>query len=982
MNYKAFGFWLVVVTFTAVVGAQEQKAEKPADSPNSELLRRLLEKVDQLDRDLKSVLKNAPKAIPENPEDRKLVPMLETPVIQSFNFGTRNGQAVEHRIFVAKLTLINLTAEPKTIESTQITLDADGNSLKNGVIDSQLQNYGISIGQQGYSLNQIKPTASLKITPGQSAATWIIFSGLPRGPGLPKLKLSIASGDKPIEIDVNAWAMSKLDIASKRLGPRGCLALLTIGGELNAISYGALVEELERLVTQKVSRVVIRWTEGAPAIEQNLSYQFIGMAQSLGRTDAQNTQYPSLPQSFTEFRLAELPGANQAQGNYGVNNYGLAMSPVAMANASIVHKTTSDAVVAALRTAYEVVPRNELLDDIRSADSLTRAAAVAAGGGRLATEHLPLLLQLADDEDPALQKAALLALRHFGEPEAIEKLLGYARKNTEPLASMAVESLAGSRYATAHDSLLGLLEREGAESRKTIVKVLAQNPRPIWSETIYKFVRDPQGGLGIEGLQALVRVGHPKLIEVLKDSLQSRDTAIRDTAYNELTNQPDAASEQIALQFTLKHMESAPPTPAMLAFLTKTKDQASVPLLLKHLKNNAGDRTGLINTLAQIGDQTVANALVEQYASLRPNEQTAVLGVLGQLKSPAFLKLAEPALDSQDASVVSTVCQWLQNDGSPAAVKLLIQAFEKTTQPNTITYTANSLGQVATTEARAAIRKARSSTDPHRQTLARQALQNIYLRSPAMQFVYQARQLAQQKEHKGALELYDQAIKTDPELPDAYSERGNVHLIQKKFDAAKTDYDKALELDDRHVIAYLGRGSSLSNLNKFDDAKKDYDKAIELEPNQVLGYSGRANLFTRQGKYSEAKKDFEKVLEVDPSHSEGITGVAICLAVEGSFDEGIKRVEEARPKFVGNGLYLYNVACVYGRAIEKLVKDDKLPERDKKLEAFRRKALDDLRASQKLGFNEQDWMQKDPDLTSLHDLPEFQEISGLKPKAD
>ena len=75
-------------------------------------------------------------------------------------------------------------------------------------------------------------------------------------------------------------------------------------------------------------------------------------------------------------------------------------------------------------------------------------------------------------------------------------------------------------------------------------------------------------------------------------------------------------------------------------------------------------------------------------------------------------------------------------------------------------------------------------------------------------------------------------------------------------------------------------------------------------------------------------------------------------------------------------------ACVYGRAIENLLKDDKLPERDKKLEAFRRKALDDLRASQKLGFNEQDWMQKDPDLTSLHDLPEFQEISGLKPKAD
>lgn len=934
--------FIVLLALSHPTAAQE----KAPDTPNSEVLRRLLEKVDQLDRDLKSVLKNAPKAIPENPEDRKLVAMLETPVVQSFNFGSRNGQAVEHRLFVAKLTLINLTPEAKTVESSQITLDADGNSLKNGTIDAQIQNYGINIGQQGYNLNQIKPTASLKIAPGQTGTTWVIFSGLPRGPGMPKLKLSIAAGDKPTEIDVNAWTAAKLDVTSKRLGPRGCLALLTIGGELNFLSYSALVEELERLVSQKVTRVVIRWAEGAPPIDMNLSYQFIGMAQSLGRTDAQNQQIPTLPQSFTEFRLAELPAANQGQSNYGINAYGPGLNPAAMANASVVHKTTADAVTAALRTAYEVVPRNELLEDIRSADPLTRAAAVATGGGRLAAEHLPLLLQLADDEDPALQKAALVALRHFGEPEVIEKLLSYARKNTEPLASMAVESLAGSRYAAAHDALLGLLEREGADSRKTIVKVLALNPRPIWSETIYKFVRDPQGGLGIEGLQALVRVGHPKLTEVLKDALQSRDAAIRDAAFNELVNQTDAASEQLALQFTLKQMESSPPTPAMLGFLTKTKDQSSIPLLLKHLKTNTNDRSGIINTLAQIGDQTVADALVDQYASLRPNEQTAVLGVLGQLKSPAFLKLAASALESQDPSVVSTTCQWLQNDGSPAAVKLLIQAFEKTTQPNTITYTSNALGQVATAEARTAIRKARSSSDPHRQAQARQALQNIYARSPGMQYVYQARAMSQQNDHKAAVELYDQAIKTDPDLPDAYVERG----------------------------------AAQNRLEKYAEALKDYDKAIELDDGNILAFNGRANVKVRQNKYAEARLDFEKVMAQDTANGEGITGVGICLAVEGKFEEGVKLVEGVREKYAGNGLFLYNVACVYGRAIEKLLKDDKLPERDQKLETYRRKAIDDLRQSQKLGFNDQDWLKKDPDLTSLHDLPEFQEISGLKAK--
>lgn len=912
MSARILGCCLWMISLAGLVAAQETAPPKASDASNAELLRRLLEKVDQLDRDLKTVLRHAPRTVPDNPADQKLVALLETPAVQSFTIGSRAGQAIEHRVFVAKLTLINLTPDSKSVESSQITLDADGNVLKNGVLDAQIQNYGITIGQQGYSLSQIKPAGTLKVAPGQSATTWIVFSGLPRGPGLPKLKLSIAAGDKPLEIDINAWAASKLDMTSKRLGPRGCLALLTIGGELNAISFGALIEELERLAAQKVTRIVIRWAEGAPPIDLNLSYQFIGMVQNLGRADVVNPQLPSLPQSFVEFRLAELPATNQSQGNYGMAVYGPAPSANALAQASAVHKTTVDAVIAALRTAYEVVPRNELLEDIRSADPLTRTAALAGGGGRLGSEHLPLILQLADDEDPALQKGALLALRHFGEPAAIDKLLGYARKNIEPLASMAVESLASSRFAAAHEALLGLLDREGPESRKTIVKVLARYPRPIWSETIYKFVRDPQSGLGIDGLQALVRVGHPQLIEVLKDALDSRDAAYREAAFHELVNQTDAASEQIALQFTLKHLETAPPTPAMLAFLTKTKDQSSIPLLLKHLKTSTNDRTGLINTLAQIGDQTVAEVLVEQYARLRPNEQSAVLGILGQLRSPAFLKLAASALESNDPSVVSTTCQWLQNDGSPAAVKLLVQALEKTNQPNTIAYVANTLGQVGTVEARAALRKARSSNDPNKQAQGRQALQILYQRSPAMQYVYQARAYEQQNDHKAALELFDQAIKADPELPDAFT--------------------------------------------------------------------GRANVLIRLDKYPEAKKDFEKAHMLDDLNHQAITGLGICLAIEGKFDEGIKLAEGVRVKFPNDSLFLYNVACIYGRAVEKLVKDDKLPDRDRKLEAYRRKALDDLRESLKLGFADLEWMKKDPDLTSLHDLPEFQELSGLKEK--
>jgi HEAT repeat protein len=878
-----------------------------AQESDRDLLRRVLDKVDQLERDLRNIAKSAPKPLPENPAERKLVPLLETPVLMSFN----QGSPQESRVFVAKLMLINLTAETKTVEASQITLNADGNSLKNGELSANVQDYGVQIGQQSHNLQSLKPTPTLKLASGSSASTWILFSGLPKGAQIPRLQLKIASGDKPLELDINAWGASKLDLSSKRLGPRGCLALLTIGGELNSVSLGSLLDEFERLSSQKVTRVVVRWAEGAPAIDQQLSYWLVQSVQSIGRGEVYNQQFPTLPNSFTELRLSDLPATNAQNVSFN-NNYGGPMpSAAAMAAVSPIHKTTAEAVIAALRTAYEAVPRNELLDEIRTGDALTRSAALAGGGGRLASEHLPLILQLADDNETSVQRAALLALRHYGEKDAIDKLLQFAKKNIDPVSSTALESLASSRYADAHDALLGLLEREGAESRKTIVKVLAQYPRPVWSETIYKYVRDPQSGLGIDGLQALVRVGHPKLREVLTEALQSRDATIREVAYVELTNQPDADSEAVALKFTLEHLEKSAPTPSMLAFLTKTKDQSSVPLLLKHVKNGAADRSGLINTLAQIGDQSVADALVEVYPQLRPNEQTSVLNVLGQLKSPVFIKLAGPALESSDYSIVSTVCQWLQNDASPAAAKLLIQTLEKTNNPNTVTYVANALGQIASPEARAALRKARGSNDQSKQQQARQALMILYQRSPGMPYVQQGRAFEQQQNDlKTAMEQYDLAIKTDPELPDAYT--------------------------------------------------------------------SRANLLIKKDKYAEAKKDFEKAYTLDDHNSQAVTGLAITLAVEGKFEDGIKLVEDARSRHTNDGLFLYNVACVYGRAVEQVQKNDKLPEREAKLDTFRRKAIDDLRSSLKLGFNDMAWLKKDPDLKSLHQLPEFKEVAGTK----
>ncbi len=896
----------IVAACLAVLPSVAVAQTDESDVPDIGRSQRLLDKVEQWKREAQAVLKNFPRPIPADPADRKVVIELETPVVRTIHVSDAAGQWIEHRVFVAKLRLINLTTETKTIEPPQIKLMADGNWLKNGEIEPRTQGADVQVGEQSFPLGTLKPTP-VQIASGRSGSTWIVFGGLPRGAQIPKLQLSVSVGEKPIELDINAWSAAKLGLSSRRLGPRGCLALLTIEGELNPLSYGALLEELARLAQQKVTRVVIRWSKSAPPIDLTLSYWFLGAVQSNGRNEYPNQPYSSPPNSFTELRLAELPFANRSSVPNLAAYGGVVASPAAMAAASPIHATTAEAVVAALRTGYEILPRNELLAEIRTGDVLTRCAALVAGGARLASDDLPLLLELADDLEPSIQSAALYSLRHFGEPAAINKLLQHVRGSPGPIAAMAAESLAASRYADAHDALLTLLEREGTDSRKAIVMVLAQNPRPIFSETIYKYVRDPQSSLGVEGLQALIRIGHPKLREVLQEMLDAHDPALRSAAYQELANQSDPEIEAALLRHTLKQLEAAPPTPMMLAFLVKTTDQSVVPLLLTHLKKMNSDRFGLINTLAQIGDQTVADALAEYYTELKSQEKVLVLGLLGQFRSPQFLKLAGPALESNDAGLVSTVCQWLQTDPTAAATQLLIAALDKSTSPNTLPHITSALGQIATADARKALRKAVQSGDSQKKAYAQTGLRILASRSPGMLYVQQGYNAEQEGQPEKALEFFAMAIKMDPELPEAYTVR--------------------------------------------------------------------ANLFLKQNKFADARKDFEKALSLDDSSSEAVTGVGITLAIAGKFEEGIKLLEDNRAKFQNDGLFLYNAACVYGRAAEAAQKDLTLGDRDKKIAEFQRHAIDDLRQSLKLGFDQIDWMKKDPDLNSLHDLPEFKELT-------
>ena len=785
-------------------------------SPEQRQIRELLQRLERVETELGKI-KAAKGQLPAEKKDQKLLILLETPYLGTHYYGGPNG-----RFFAARLIFINLTADPVTIKKGDYRIEVDGVEQEVKEVPANLQYHSFQIGGTTHQLRNLKPPDEMKIPVGGTNAAWIVTTEVAGGNQVPSLVVRVSPGAHKLEVDVNQYAMGLMGLDVERIGPRQSLGLLTIHGALNTINVGGLVEAVDQLATAKVARAVIRWTDGATPMDGQMLSWLIQSAQMAGRGELQNNQFPSFPASVRELHLSRLP--NSDSGNYSVQ-------PNAP---NRIHKTDADAVTAALESAYEVLPIDEVAADIEKGHALTRAAAVAGGGGRLGSERLPLLLSLTGDKDPALQRAAIISLRHFGEPEAVKRLEETALKNAEPSATAAVESLAASRFPAAHEALLKILKNEPGASRKRIVNVLAQHPRPIWSETVYEFVKDPNSGLGAEGLKALALVGHPKMIEVFQNSLKDKNAETRNAAFAILAERVDPASEEIAMNYTLEALKDGVPSPPMINLLNRTKDRRAIPLLLAQFDKQPNQRSTLINCLAQIGDQSVGEVFVAKYASLRPFEQTAVLNALSQLRSPSFRKLAGEALRSNDTSLVQTGSTLLQNDASPEAVRMLIDGFEKTNNQNTWSYTSNALAMIGTPEARESLLKARASEDVQRRSYAMNALRNIWQRSPAYQHVYQGQSQAKAEKWNEAVKHFTQAIEVDAEIPDAWAGRANAYLKLNKNKEAKADYQKAWDLDPYNSNAVTGLGILMVLEGDYEGGIKKAEEARAKFPNDPL----------------------------------------------------------------------------------------------------------------------------------------------------
>lgn len=110
----------------------------------------------------------------------------------------------------------------------------------------------------------------------------------------------------------------------------------------------------------------------------------------------------------------------------------------------------------------------------------------------------------------------------------------------------------------------------------------------------------------------------------------------------------------------------------------------------------------------------------------------------------------------------------------------------------------------------------------------------------------------------------DEAIKTNPNDPTGYYDRGSLKYDMEDYVGAKSDFSKAIALNPTKPEYYFGRGNSLRYLDDYPAAIRDYSAAIDIDPSFFEAYNLRGKTKMLLKNYEDAILDFNMAIEIEP----------------------------------------------------------------------------------------------------------------------
>jgi serine/threonine protein kinase/Flp pilus assembly protein TadD len=214
-----------------------------------------------------------------------------------------------------------------------------------------------------------------------------------------------------------------------------------------------------------------------------------------------------------------------------------------------------------------------------------------------------------------------------------------------------------------------------------------------------------------------------------------------------------------------------------------------------------------------------------------------------------------------------------------------------------------------------------------------------------------------------AMELSLKAIMYDPSLSEAYAALSLAYFYKASYNEALTAVQKALDLDPSNFFGYWILARIYHTTGRDKESIDPLKKVLKLNPNFYVAYSDLRMVYESlkemekfQETVKEAIKFFSKYLEDNLDDSRARILYANSLLINGDVEKARKEITTALTLNPDDNVMLYNAACAYARINEKEL------------------AINTLKRIVLAGYEDFDWMKKDPDLENIRNEPEFLEL--------
>ena len=140
-------------------------------------------------------------------------------------------------------------------------------------------------------------------------------------------------------------------------------------------------------------------------------------------------------------------------------------------------------------------------------------------------------------------------------------------------------------------------------------------------------------------------------------------------------------------------------------------------------------------------------------------------------------------------------------------------------------------------------------------------------------------------------------VKSFPDNPAVWSNRGNVRIGQYKLTEAISDYDRSIEIAPEYPDAYLNRGIAYEGKRLWEKAIADYDRVLAITPQDPVALNNRGNAKAGQENWQGALADYLQAAEIAPKFPMARGNASLIMYQMGDRTEAIRNMRNLVRKY-------------------------------------------------------------------------------------